>query len=378
MPRRPLALLCLLALAACGDEATHTVAEGQGPSPKLPPPRPEPDPYRQHRPRPRLGRGRHAEAGRRAARRRLRRGAGPSALAHRAAERRRAGGRDQRARRGRRTARGSRAGSSSASKQGRAGASAQRQPHHAAARRRRRRRRGDAHGVARGLNSPFGMALVGDDLYVANTDALLRFPYTPGETRITAPGDEGRPTCPAGRSTITGPRTSSPVRDGSKLYVAVGSNSNVAENGMEAEEGRAAIWEVDRADRQPPRLRLRPAQPGRPGLGAEDRRAVDRGERARRARQRPRARLHDRGRDGGFYGWPYSYYGQHVDTRVQPQRPGSGRARPSRPTTRSARTPPRSAWPSHGEARAAGALSRTACSSASTAPGTASRAAATR
>ena len=87
-------------------------------------------------------------------------------------------------------------------------------------------------------------------------------------------------TCPAARSTTTGPRTSSPARTGGKLYVTVGSNSNVGENGMEKEEGRAAIWEVDLRQRPAPHLRLRPAQPQRHGLGADDRQAVDGGQRA--------------------------------------------------------------------------------------------------
>ena len=112
---------------------------------------------------------------------------------------------------------------------------AQRQPHHAAARRRRRRRRGDAHGFPGGLNSPFGMALVGNDLYVANTDAIVRFPYPTGETQITAPATKVVD-LPGGPLNHHWTKNIIASRDGTKLYVTVGSNSNVAENGMEKEE----------------------------------------------------------------------------------------------------------------------------------------------
>ena len=146
-----------------------------------------------------------------------------------------------------------------------------------------------------GLNSPFGMALVGDDLYVANTDALVRFPYTAGADARSPRPARRSPICPAGRSTITGPRTSSPAADGTKLYVTVGSNSNVAENGIDKEDGRAAIWE---SIARPAQHRVFASGLRNPiGMAWEPqtRRAVDRGERARRARQRPRARLHDLG-----------------------------------------------------------------------------------
>ena len=96
------------------------------------------------------------------------------------------------------------------------------------------------------LNSPFGVALVGNDLYVANTDAIVRYPYTTGDTKITAPGTVLTP-LPGGpidhhwtKSLVASP-------DGSLLYVGVGSNSNITENGMGAEMNRAAIWEVERA-----------------------------------------------------------------------------------------------------------------------------------
>src|SRR5437762_6141437 len=96
------------------------------------------------------------------------------------------------------------------------------------------------------LNSPFGMALVGNDLYIANTDAVLRFPYRTGETRISAPGVTVAD-LPAGTRNHHWTKNILASRDGKKLYATVGSNSNIAENGMEAEAGRAAIWEIDLA-----------------------------------------------------------------------------------------------------------------------------------
>src|SRR4029453_17791944 len=94
------------------------------------------------------------------------------------------------------------------------------------------------------LNSPFGMTLVGDQLYVANTDAVMRFPYKEGETQINAPGTKVVD-LPAGTFNHHWTKNIIASRDGTKLYATVGSNSNVAENGLWLEEGRAAIWEVD-------------------------------------------------------------------------------------------------------------------------------------
>ena len=111
----------------------------------------------------------------------------------------------------------------------------------------------DAKGVAqtrtvflKGLNSPFGMALVGNNLYVANSDAIVRFPYKEGETSITAPGVKVMD-LPAGTLNHHWTKNIIASPDGKFLYATVGSNSNVGENGMEAEEGRAAIWELDLA-----------------------------------------------------------------------------------------------------------------------------------
>jgi len=173
--------------------------------------------------------------------------------------------------------------------------------------------------LLQGLNSPFGMALVGNQLYVANADAVLRFPYEPGQTQISAAGVKVTD-LPAGinhhwtKNLIASP-------DGSKLYVSVGSNSNVAENGMEIEAGRAAIWEIDVASgnkrlyatglRNPVGMAWAPdnntlwtAVNERDELGSDL--VPD---------------YMTSVRDGGFYGWPYSYFGQHVDTRVTPPRP---------------------------------------------------------
>jgi glucose/arabinose dehydrogenase len=170
------------------------------------------------------------------------------------------------------------------------------------------------------LNSPFGVALVGNNLYVANTDAIVRYPYTEGDTKISTPGTTLTP-LPGGpidhhwtKSLVASP-------DGSLLYVGVGSNSNITENGMEAEKNRAAILEVERATgrwrifasglRNPNGLTFEP-QTGAlwtvvnerdelgPDLVPDYLTSV---------------------KDGAFYGWPYSYFGQNVDPRVQPQRP---------------------------------------------------------
>ncbi len=170
------------------------------------------------------------------------------------------------------------------------------------------------------LNSPFGMALVGNDFYVANTDAIVRFPYKSGTTTITAPG-EVIAALPAGPFNHHWTKNIIASPDGSRLYVTVGSNSNVAENGMGMEENRAAILEIDPETgatrlfatglRNPNGLDWQP-QSGELWTAVNERDEI--------------------GNDlvpdyvtsveeGGFYGWPYSYYGQHVDERVDPQRP---------------------------------------------------------
>ena len=171
-----------------------------------------------------------------------------------------------------------------------------------------------------GLRSPFGMALVGDDLYVANTDAVMRFAYRTGETRITAPGVKltDLPAFPIDHH-WTKALIASP--DGSKLYATVGSNSNVAEDGMTIEQGRAAIWEIDRATGRKRLFATGMRNPNgmdwEPQTGALWTVVNERDEIGNDLVPDYLTSV----RDGGFYGWPYSYWGQNVDTRVKPQRP---------------------------------------------------------
>jgi glucose/arabinose dehydrogenase len=171
-----------------------------------------------------------------------------------------------------------------------------------------------------GLNSPFGMALVGNTLYVANTDAVMKFPFTVGETRITAPGSV-LVELPGGPINHHWTKNLIANTDGSKLYVTTGSNSNVAERGMPAEEGRAAIWEVDTRTgahrifasglRNPNGLAWEPV------TGALWTVVNERDEIGSDLVPDYMTSV----KDGGFYGWPYSYFGQHVDERVKPQNP---------------------------------------------------------
>jgi glucose/arabinose dehydrogenase len=171
-----------------------------------------------------------------------------------------------------------------------------------------------------GLNSPLGMVLVGNDFYVANTDSLVRYPYTGGETSINAAGTKITD-LPGGPIDHHWTKNVVASPDGSKLYVSVGSNSNVGDNGLPAEQGRAAIWEIDRATgahrifasgiRNPVGMGLEP------GSGALWTSVNERDEIG--SDLVPDYMTHVQ--DGAFYGWPWSYYGQHVDTRVQPPRP---------------------------------------------------------
>jgi glucose/arabinose dehydrogenase len=170
------------------------------------------------------------------------------------------------------------------------------------------------------LNSPFGMTLVGNDLYVADTDRLLRFHYETGDTAIKSPPVKVLD-LPGGTLNHHWTKNVIASKDGSKLYVTVGSNSNVAENGMDKEEGRAAIWEVDRATgnhrifasglRNPNGLSWEP-QSGALWTAVNERDEIG------------SDLVPDyitSVKDGAFYGWPFSYYGQHVDVRVEPQTP---------------------------------------------------------
>jgi glucose/arabinose dehydrogenase len=166
-----------------------------------------------------------------------------------------------------------------------------------------------------GLYSPFGMALVGNALYVANADALVRFPYTPGQTKITAPATKivDLPGGPINhhwtKNVIASP-------DGSRLYVTVGSNSNVGERGMAAEEGRAAIWEVDPATGKHRIFAYGLRNPN--GMAWEP---------ARKTLFTVVNERDELGSDmvpdyltsvdfGGFYGWPFYYWGGYIDKRA--------------------------------------------------------------
>jgi glucose/arabinose dehydrogenase len=171
-----------------------------------------------------------------------------------------------------------------------------------------------------GLNSPFGMALVGNTLYVANADAVVRFPYTTGDLRITAPGVQVT-ALPGGPRNHHWTKNIIASTDGKRLYATVGSNSNIAENGLEAEEGRAAVWEIDTASGQKrlfaSGLRNPVGLAWEPQGGALWTVVNERDELGSDLVPDYMTSV----RDGGFYGWPYSYYGAHVDTRVKPQRP---------------------------------------------------------
>jgi glucose/arabinose dehydrogenase len=171
-----------------------------------------------------------------------------------------------------------------------------------------------------GLNSPFGMALVGNDFYVADSDAIVKFPYHASDTKITAAGVK-LADLPAGRINHhwTKDLTASP--DGTKLYATVGSNSNVGENGIEAETNRAAVLEVDRATGAwrvfASGLRNPNGPSWQPQSGALWVAVNERDELGNDLVPDYMTSV----KDGGFYGWPYSYFGHHVDVRVDPQRP---------------------------------------------------------
>ena len=174
------------------------------------------------------------------------------------------------------------------------------------------------------LSSPFGMALVGNDFYVANSDAIVRFPYTEGQTHIDAAGTR-LVDLPAGPINHHWTKNLIASPDGTQLYATVGSNSNVGENGLAAEVGRAAIWEIDRASgahriyasglRNPNGMAWIPA--GTAGKVTLWTVANERDELGSDLVPDYLTSV----RDGAFYGWPFSYYGQHVDTRVAPPHP---------------------------------------------------------
>lgn len=171
-----------------------------------------------------------------------------------------------------------------------------------------------------GLHSPFGMALVGDQLYVANTDAVIRFPYKDGETKISSAGEKIAD-LPGGPINHHWTKNIIASKDGTKLYATSGSNSNVAENGLEAEENRAAILEIDIATGSTRLFASGLRNPN--GLGWEPTTGAlwtvvnERDELGSDLVPDYLTSV----QDGGFYGWPFSYWGKHVDTRVKPPKP---------------------------------------------------------
>ncbi|WP_265501005.1 PQQ-dependent sugar dehydrogenase [Paracoccus beibuensis] len=178
----------------------------------------------------------------------------------------------------------------------------------------------ERHDLLTGLHSPFGVAWIDDTLYVAEADAVVSYPYALGETAITAEPTMLSP-LPGGPLNHHWTKDLALSPDGTMLYASVGSNSNAAENGMEAEKGRAAIWQIDRANgaariyasglRNPNGVTFHP-ETGElwavinerdelgPNLVPDYMTSVQ---------------------EGAFYGWPYSYFGDHVDERVRPARP---------------------------------------------------------
>ena len=177
----------------------------------------------------------------------------------------------------------------------------------------------ESHVFIEHLHSPFGVQLIDRTLYVADTDRILKFPYDPGQLQITDPGTELTDLPDTINHHWTKSLLASP--DGKKLYVGVGSNSNISENGLDVEYRRADILEVDVATgasrvfasglRNPTGLQWEP-QTGKLWAIVNERDEIG---------ADPVPDYLTSVQDGGFYGWPYSYYGQHVDERVQPQRP---------------------------------------------------------
>ena len=171
-----------------------------------------------------------------------------------------------------------------------------------------------------GLNSPFGMALIGNNFYVANTDGVVRFPYETGQTSISAQAVTVTD-LPGGPINHHWTKNLIASPDGSKLYASVGSNSNVGDNGMAAETGRAAIWEINPQTGVKRLFATGLRNPNgmgwAPGSGALWTVVNERDEIGSDLVPDYLTSV----KDGAFYGWPYSYYGQNVDERVQPPRP---------------------------------------------------------
>ncbi len=178
----------------------------------------------------------------------------------------------------------------------------------------------ERHIFLQGLNSPIGMALIGGNFYVADTDALLRFPYHSGDTEIRVQPVQVA-ALPGGSINHHWTKSLIASPDGKNLYVGVGSNSNVAENGLGKEAERAAVWEINP---ETGAHRIYASGLRNPvGLAWEPQTGVlwtavnERDELGDQLPPDYMTGLHD----GAFYGWPFSYYGQHVDSRVKPQNP---------------------------------------------------------
>ncbi|QXQ04972.1 sorbosone dehydrogenase family protein [Sphingosinicellaceae bacterium] len=170
------------------------------------------------------------------------------------------------------------------------------------------------------LNAPFGVVWVDNYLYVANTDAVVRYAYVPGQTSISGPGTV-LTELPGGPIDHHWTKSLTVSPDGKRLYATVGSNSNITENGIEAEKGRASVWEIDRLSGRAREFAKGLRNPNSPNFypGTNNLWVV--------VNERDEIGPHlvpdylTSVKDGAFYGWPYSYYGQHVDIRVRPQRP---------------------------------------------------------
>jgi glucose/arabinose dehydrogenase len=178
----------------------------------------------------------------------------------------------------------------------------------------------EKHVFVQGLNSPIGMAVVGDTFFVADSDAVVSFPYRSGDTEIRSARTE-LTALPAGTINHHWTKSLLASPDGQHLYVGVGSNSNAAENGLDAERERAAVWEID--------VKTGTHRIYASGLRNPVGLAWEPQSNALWAAVNERDELGDQVppdymtavRDGGFYGWPFSYYGQHIDDRVEPQNP---------------------------------------------------------
>jgi len=173
---------------------------------------------------------------------------------------------------------------------------------------------------AQGLTRPFGMTLVGDTLYVANDNGVVSFPYSTGDLKVQGTGTKVFD-LPGGPINHHWTKNLVASPDGTKLFATVGSNSNIGDNGMAAEEGRAAIWQYDLATKKPRIYAFGLRNPNgldfEPVTGAMWTAVNERDEIGPDLPPDYMTSV----KDGGFYGWPYSYWDRRVDDRVKPQRP---------------------------------------------------------